>query len=88
MKDGWEWDDGMPWGTFNDWESGQPGGEGGWTFSQQNCALRWHGRWHDAPCTGVNKYVCQKKCAGIFRQHAASIYGFVRQFRFVSQKKI
>ena len=29
VKDGWQWDDGTPWGTFNDWEPGQPGGDDG-----------------------------------------------------------
>ena len=64
VKDGWQWDDGRPWGTFNDWASGQPGGH----WSRKNCALRMHGMWHNSEynCEEVHKYVCQKKCKGNF----------------------
>ena len=71
VKDGWELDEGMQWEAFDNWASGQPSWEEGWTF-QRNCVIHKNGRWHDIydiwdwpfyNCP-VQKYVCQ--CGGIF----------------------
>ena len=49
----WRWTDGSQ-SAWTNWESGEPGGGSG-----ENCAIIYHRKWYDNPCSYTRRFICQ-----------------------------
>ena len=59
VSDGtWVWEDGVEWGGFISWHSGEPNGGD----SEQCLAMRYDliGEWNDDSCSKKRHHVCKK----------------------------
>ena len=60
VSDGtWVWEDGVQWGGFTSWHSGEPNGG-----DHEQCLIMRYdliGEWNDAYCSNEWHYVCKKE---------------------------
>jgi len=60
VSDGaWVWEDGVEWGGFISWRSGEPnGGDHEQCLTMRDDLI---GEWNDLPCSHEKDYVCKKE---------------------------